>query len=105
MKYSHNYSKFNTDSYTTIRRYKKGRKVGKVEHETLNDKTLHYSKIVKIESKPLNDIEFQLLLDDTAPFAKNREEIFELFQSFYKKPINFHKENFFIFYLRKLPEI
>ncbi len=49
MKFSSYYSKFDNDSYTTIRRYKHGRVIGDIEPIKLDGKIIHYAKIVKIE--------------------------------------------------------
>ena len=100
MNYSHAYSKLKLHNYTTIRRYRHGKKIFDVETETLNGKVLHLSEIVGIKIKPLSQITDILLLADTD--CKTRKEAYALIQSFYEKPIDFEKENFFIFYLRKI---
>ena len=97
MKYSHNYGKLKVHNYTTIRRYSKG-KVGDVVLETY-PKGKHYAKIVKIERKALDDIYWTDLIFDTD--CDTRGDAYRLFQSFYKKPINFANEKFYIYYLEK----
>ena len=97
MKYSHNYSKLKVHNYTTIRRYPKG-KIGDIILETYpNGK--HYAKIVKIERKALDDIYWTDLIFDTD--CDTRGDAYRLFQSFYKKPIDFINEKFYIYYLEK----
>jgi len=100
MRYTHDYSKLKLHNYTTIRRYRKNRKLLDVETETLNGKVLHLAEIVGIKIMPLAKVSDILLLADTD--CKTRKEAYELFQSFYKKPIDFEKENFFVFYMEKL---
>ena len=100
MKYSHEYSKLTVSNYTTIRRYPKG-KVGDMVLET-HPKGEHYAKIVKIERKALDDIYWTDLLFDTADMCRTRKEVYALFQSFYKKPIDFANEKFYIYYLQKV---
>jgi len=100
MKYTHKYSKLSVHKYTTIRRYSKG-KVGDVILETYPEGK-HYAKIIKIERKALDDIYWTDLLFDTADICGTRKEVYDLFQSFYKKPIDFTNEKFYIYYLKKV---
>jgi len=88
-------------NYTTIRRYSKG-KVGDITKE-IYPAGSHLAKIIKIERRALDDIYFTELIFDTD--CDTRGEAYRLFQSFYKKPIDFAKERFFIYYLRKINEV
>lgn len=103
LEYRKFYSKLELEKYTTIRRYLKGRKVGDIEREYVNNKIWN-AKIIKIKQKTLAEIPFHMLFNDCKPFAESRKECYELFQSFYKKPIDFGKEPFFIFYMQKIEE-
>ena len=99
MKYSHNYKKLNRESYTTIRRYNNGYKVGDEIFEIYpNGK--HKVRITKIRRDTINNIAFQTLFLDTD--CLTREDVRRLFQSFYGKEIDFDKEKFFIFYMEKI---
>jgi hypothetical protein len=98
MKYSHNYSKLDRFVYTTIRRYNKG-KVGDIVLERY-PKGKHYAKIFRIERLALDDITIQILIADTDLFGRDR--IYELFQSFYSKPIDFTNERFYLYYMERL---
>jgi hypothetical protein len=97
MKYSKNYSKLDTIFYTTIRRYHKG-KIGDILLETY-PKGEHYAEIIGIRKFTLNEIPIQTLIADTDLF--NRKEIYDLFQSFYSKPIDFDGEKFYLYQMRK----
>lgn len=97
MKYSHNYSKLEQKEYTTIRRYSKG-KVGRGLTETYPG-GYHFAQIVKIERKPLIQVSTELLLKDTD--CETREEAIELIQSFYKKPIDYFSEKFYIYHMER----
>ena len=97
MKYSHDYAKLRVHNYTTIRRYSKG-KVGDIVQETYPSGT-HLAKIVKIERRALDDVYLTELMFDTD--CNSRGEAYRLFQSFYKKPIDFKNEKFYIYYLKK----
>lgn len=99
--YKYFYSKLELEKYRTIRRHLKGRRVGDIEREYVNNK-IWYAKIIKIKQKTLAEIPFNMLFNDCKPFAESRKECYELFQSFYKKPIDFEKESFFIFYMQKI---
>lgn len=96
MKYSHAYAKLRVHNYTTIRRYKKGN-VGDIVLETYPSGS-HYAEIVKIERKALADIYLTELMFDTD--CNSRAEAYELFQSFYKKPIDYEREKFYIYHLK-----
>ncbi len=98
MKYSHQYSKLDKDEYTTIRRYAKG-KVGDIVNETYPNGE-HLATITKVERVALNYIPIYILQLDTD--LEEREDIYELFQSFYKKPIDFENERFYKYTLEKL---
>ena len=97
MKYSHDYAKLRVHNYTTIRRYPKG-KVGDVVLETYPSGR-HYARIVKIEQRALAEIYLTELMFDTD--CNTRGDAYKLFQSFYKKPIDFQNEKFYIYYLEK----
>jgi len=103
MRYSKHYSKLDEDEYTTIRRYKKKRRVGKVEEETVNFHVIHRAMIKRIERKTFNNIPLKLLLKDTD--CKTREEAFLLIDGFYMKPIDKKKEKLYIFYMKKVNKI
>ncbi|KKK73560.1 hypothetical protein LCGC14_2892620 [marine sediment metagenome] len=103
MRYSKHYSKLDEDEYTTIRRYKKSRIVGKVEEEILNYRVLHRAMIKRIVALAFNFIATDLLLKDTD--CQTRQEAFDLIQAFYKKPIDKSKEKLFIFYMKKVNKI
>ena len=99
MKYTHNYSKLQNEGYTTIRRYNKGYKVGDIITEIYpNGK--HQAKIIKIERQTLDRLFICFLEEDTDLLF--REDIYKLFQSFYKKPIDFENEKFYIYYLERI---
>ena len=98
MKYSHNYSKLDNTIYTTIRRYHKGN-VGNLILETYPAGS-HYAKIIKIERKSLDAISLMVLKLDTD--LNNRTQIYDLFQSFYQKPIDFANEKFYLYYIKKV---
>ena len=100
MRYSHNYAKLKVHNYTTIRRYPKG-KVGDIVLE-IYPEGKHFSKIVKIERKTLGQLLLTELMFDTD--CNTRNDAYDLFQSFYKKPINFHKDRFYIYYMEKYNE-
>ena len=100
MNYSKHYSKLNKPDYTTIRRYLKGRKVGDIVPEIVNGKILHYAKIIRIQQKVLTRIPDAILFADTDDTY--RPLIYSTFQSFYEKPIDFHKDKFYIFTMKKV---
>lgn len=101
MKYSSDYSKLNRNNYSTIRRYSKG-KVGDIVFETY-PKGKHKARILSIERSALDNIPIQILIADTDLFS--RKEIYDLFQSFYKKPIDFAKEKFYIYFLERVNKV
>lgn len=97
MQYSHNYTKLKRKEYTTIRRYSKG-KLGDIITEVYpNGK--HKAQIIKIERATLESLNLPFLEADTDLLWRN--EIYRLFQSFYKKTIDFENEMFYIYYLRQ----
>ena len=97
MKYTHKYSKLDKKSYTTIRRYSKG-KVGKGLIENYPGGQ-HGATIMKIERKPLVQISTEFLLADTD--CENRQDAIDLIQSFYRTPINPYKDKLYIYYIRR----
>lgn len=98
MKYTHNYKKLRKEKYTTIRKYNHGYKIGDVIAEIYpNGK--HIAKIVNIKRETINNLPFQLLFLDTD--CLTRVDVRRLFQSFYRNPIDFEKQKFYIFYLEK----
>ncbi len=103
MRYSKHYSKLDDDEYTTIRRYKKGKKVGQVEEEIINFRVVHRVMIKQIKRMTFNNIPTKLLLKDTD--CKTREEAYNLIDAFYMKPIDKQKEKLFIFYMKKVKKI
>lgn len=103
MRYSKHYSKLDDAEYTTIRRYKKGKKVGQIEEEIIDFRVIHRVMIKAIKRMPFNAIPTKLLLKDTD--CKTREEAFLLIESFYMKPIDKHKEKLFVFYMKKVNKI
>lgn len=100
MNYSKWYSKLGKNEYTTIRRYKKGRKVGGIEKEILSFHVIHKAQIMKIERLTFNDMPTVLLLEDTD--CKTRGSAFDLLRAFYMKPIDKAKERLYVFYLKKV---
>lgn len=98
MKYSHNYRKLKKDEYTTIRRYPKG-KIGKRVMETYPG-GMHASKIIDIKRIVLAFTDLFILQLDTD--LETREEIYALFQSFYRKPIDFENDKFYLYQMRKV---
>lgn len=98
MKYTHKYKKLSRDKYTTIRRYSKG-KVGDVVLEIYPGGS-HKAKIIKIERKTINGLPFHVLYLDTDCIT--RQGVRELFQSFYGKEIDFDKEKFYLYHLKKV---
>lgn len=100
MKYSKRYSKLNTNKYTTIRLRKKARKTGDIEKEYVGEVLSHFSKILAIKKRTLNEISDSLLFRDTD--CNTREEAYELIRGFYEIPIVSDKTNLFVFYMEKL---
>ena len=99
MRYTHNYSKLDHIEYTTIRRYVHGFKKGQTVTERYPSGT-HEALIIDMKKKTLDSLSIDFLREDTD--LNTREEIYELFESFYDKPINFKKDKFVVFYLRRL---
>lgn len=97
MKYSHNYNKLKKKEYTTIRRYPKG-KVGKRVME-IYPGGMHPSKIIEVKRIILAFTDLSILQLDTD--LETREEIYALFQSFYKTTIDFENEKFYLYQMRK----
>ena len=98
MKYSKHYSKLDQNKYTTIRRHSKG-KVGDVVLETYPDGK-HKANIVDIKRQTINEMSFTFLYTDTDCIT--REEAKNLIQYFYRKPIDFDKEKFYVYFLEKV---
>ncbi len=98
MKYSHNYTKLKKPKYTTIRRYKKG-KEGDIVSENYPGGS-HISRIILEKRTTLADIHLKVLLNDCD--CDTRKDAYELFQSFYKKPIDFRNERFYLYVLEKV---
>jgi len=104
MKYSYDYSKLYHPRYTTIRRYSKGYKVGDIITETYPSGE-HKAEIEHIAKETLHSMPIEFLQKDTIISGQEtprREEIYLLFQSFYGKPIDFEKEKFTIYYLKRV---
>jgi len=103
LKFSHLYTKidelFQGQIITTIRRQLRYH-VGEIIKVHLNYSYLCYAKIIDIQKKPLYEISTDLLIKDTAPFAKNRTEAIALLNSFYRKPLR-DTEELFVLFLKK----
>lgn len=99
MKYSHNYPKLSMNEYTTIRRYPKG-KIGDIVLEVY-PAGKHFAKIVDRKRVVLANLDLGVLCADTYSHF-NRTEVYALFQSFYKKRINFLREMFYMYYMEKV---
>lgn len=107
MKFSHDYLKLEDNIYTTIRRYKKGNIGDFIVDKSPN--IYNRSKIIRIKRNSLDNLPLDLLQRDTT-YKDNgiiikyqtRKEIYELFQSFYKKPIDFKNEKFYIYWMEKI---
>ena len=99
MIYSHDYTKLQRLYYTTIRRYNKGYKVGDIITERYPSGQ-HKAKIMDIKKETLDNLSNSFLYEDTDCLI--RENVYKLFQTFYKKPIDFEKEKFYVFYLKKV---
>lgn len=92
LKFSHNYSKLNNRSFTTIRRrdkYAVGEKV-----QVITPSKRFYAKIIEKWKAKLRDIPAGLLLRDTD--MKTRREAESLLNSFYRNPID--EEEFLTIY-------
>ena len=104
LKFSHQYYKLQQLEkgavITTIRRQLHNRHIGQIVDVCLKYTHLCYAKIIDIQKKPLYEISTDLLIKDTAPFAKNRTEAIALLNTFYKNPLR-ETETLFILYLQK----
>ena len=98
MKYSHDYDKLDSEFYTTIRRYPKGKKGDVIEEVYPHGN--HQAQIRMITRPTLDSLSLSVLIADTD--LERRKEIYDLFQSFYKKPIDFVNERFYMYYLKKV---
>lgn len=101
MNFSHPYYKLGNRIFTTLRR-NNSYKVGKSIPIYLNHQTLFHAKVLHTEWRRLTDIaEGVLLADCLYPNSeiKNRQDCYDLIQSFYKKKINFEKEKFVLIVL------
>jgi len=83
--FSHYYSKFNKNKFTTIRRHNHGYKVGKNLNIVVKGKMLGVAKIIFMHVTELENIKTEFLLQDTD--KKSRKEAIALLNSFYQKPI------------------
>ncbi len=97
MKYSKHYTKLDKDEYTTIRRYRKA-KNGTVVKETYPDGE-HNALICEMWMTALKNLSLEFLQNDTD--KKTRKGAYALIQSFYRKKIDFNKEIFTIYFMRK----
>lgn len=98
MNYKHNYTKLDNNIYTTIRRRKNGN-VGDIITEKC-PKGSYRAKIIGLERNTLNNLSLEFLQRDTD--LSNRTEIYRLFQSFYRNPIDFENEKFWIYTMEKI---
>ena len=98
MKYSHNYTKLKKPKYTTIRRYKKA-KVGDIISENYPGGS-HVARILLEKRTTLDEIHLKTLLEDCD--CDTRKDAYVLFQSFYKKPIDFENEIFYLYLMEKV---
>ena len=98
MKYSHQYRKLLKDRYTTIRRYAK-HKINDIVWENYPNGT-HKALITNIIKKPLDDLTERFLVEDTD--CLSRKEAYDLFESFYRKPIDFKNEKFTIYFMKRI---
>jgi len=107
LKFSHQYYKLQQlekgTVITTIRRQLKYH-IGEIVKVHLNYSYLCYAKVVNIKKKPLYKIPNDLLIQDTAPFAKNRTESIALLNTFYKNPLR-ETEPLYIIFLKKVDVI
>ena len=98
MKYSKKYTKLNRQRYTTIRRHPKGKRWA-IVLETYPG-GMHFAKIIDIRRRTFIQLSLKLLQKDTDCVTK--QEAFDLFNSFYKKPINQFSEKLYIYTMQKL---
>ncbi len=98
MKYSHNYTKLTKPKYTTIRRYKKA-KVGDIISENYPGGS-HIARVVLEKRTTLDDVNLKTLLNDCD--CDTRKDAYNLFQSFYKKKIDFEKERFYFYLMERI---
>lgn len=98
IKFSHPYPKLDDETFTTIRRRNKGLKESEV-YQIKSPKHNFSVVCTGIEKTTLADIPDRILLKDTN--TKTREAAYKLLQSFYKKPIDFQDEIFYLFYLTR----
>lgn len=98
MKYSHQYRKLSKPKYTTIRRYAK-HKINDIVCEYYPNGS-HKSVIVNIIKKSLDDLTEKFLIDDTDCIS--RAVAYDLFESFYRKPIDFKNEKFTIYFMKRI---
>lgn len=107
MKYTHAYYKLVNQVYTTIRKTKrKKQEVGSIETEKVNNVFWHKAIILHIDMVKLSELPLGILLMDCIyPNSKieTRNDCYNLFQSFYKKEIDFENQNFYLFILKKTP--
>ncbi|MHA1488573.1 MAG: hypothetical protein ACTSRI_02825 [Promethearchaeota archaeon] len=104
MNYSHLYWKLKNNLYTTIRK-KCNEKIGSIVSETYNYRPLHEAKIIAIDKIKLSQLPLSVLLMDCYygnSSIRIRQDCYALFQSFYKKPINFSKQFFYLILLEKI---
>lgn len=85
--------------YTTIRKNNHGYKVGDIIYE-MYPNGVHRAEIIDIEQETLNNLSIDFLRKDTD--LETRTDVYKLFGSFYGSPLDFRKDKFYIFYLRKM---
>ena len=98
MKYSKKYTKLDKRQYTTIRRHPHGKR-WKVVLETYPGGK-HFAKIIDIRRRTFIQLSLKLLQGDTD--CETKQEAFDLFNSFYKTPINSFSEKLYIYTMQKL---
>lgn len=105
MKYTHPYYKLGNKIYTTIRKSKKKEQViGFVEKE-ISGNSFHRAVILHIGKIHLKQVQIGFLLVDCLypnSNIKSRKDCYDLFQSFYKNPIDFKTQVWFLFIMKRL---
>ena len=98
MRYSHKYSKLDMVNYTTIRRYKKCNK-GDIVRKTYPGGS-HDAEVKHVQRMTLAEMSIDFLKADTD--LDSREDVYNLFNKFYKRQIDIFREKMYVYYLRKV---
>ncbi len=98
MKYSHDYTKLQKPKYTTIRRYKKGKEGDLISEHYPGGS--HVARVILEKRTTLDDIHLKTLLEDCD--CDTRKDAYALFQSFYRNPIDFENEIFYLYLMEKV---